>query len=109
MHLRIRHKLSMLVNFPRQVLIELAAIRAAQTRLEEGFEKWRLSASGRLDNFLKISFQNEDTSERLIVNIKQQIDDLEATLRDLKQKTLESEQTNGTVRDRPNSNQNQNP
>ena len=109
MNLRIRHKLSMLINFPRQVLIELAAIREAQARLEEGIEKWRMSASGRLDNFLKLSLQNEDMSDRLIVNIKRQIDDLEATLQDLKQKSSESEQTKDRVRDKPNSNQNQNP
>jgi hypothetical protein len=89
---RIWHRLSKLLNFPRLVLIELEGIRQAQARLEEaqarleeGIEKWRSSASGRLDNFFRISLQNEDASGGLIANIKRQMDDLEANLQELKE------------------------
>jgi len=92
MPLRIWHKLSKLLDFPRLVLIELEGIRRAQARLEEGIEKWRSSASGRLDNFFRISLQNEDASGGLIANIKRQIDDLEASLQELKEN--ESKQAN---------------
>ena len=112
MPLRIWHKLSKLLDFPRLVLIELEGIRRAQARLEEaearleeaqarleeaqarleeaqarleeGIEKWTLSASGRLDNFFRISLQNENASGALIANMKRQIDDLEASLQELK-------------------------
>ena len=109
MPLRISHKLSRLIQFPRLVLMELGAIREAQTRLEEaqtrleqGIENWRLSASGRLENFFRMSLQTKDVSGDLIVSIKRQIDDLEATLQELKQQSLESEKMNDTVRNEPN-------
>jgi outer membrane protein TolC len=130
MPLRISHKLSRIIQFPRLVLIELGAIRQAQTRLEEaqtrleeaqtqmqeaqtrleeaqtrleqGIEKWTLSASGRLENFFRMSLQTKDVSGDLIVSIKRQIDDLEATLQELKQRSIESEQINDTVRSEPN-------
>src|SRR6266478_71644 len=98
MPLRISHKLSRLIQFPRLVLMELGAIREAQTRLEQGIENWRLSASGRLENFFRMSLQTKDVSGDLIVSIKRQIDDLEATLQELKQQSLESEKMNDTVR-----------
>jgi hypothetical protein len=88
MPLRISHKLSRLIYFPRFVLMELAALRQAQTRLEEA----QARASGQLDNFFRMSLQNQDARGDLIVSIKRQIDDLEAVLQELKQKSLESKQ-----------------
>jgi exonuclease VII small subunit len=106
MPLRIWHKLSKLLDFRRLVLIELEGIRRAQARLEEaqarleeGIEKWTLSASGRLDNFFRISLQNEDASGALIANMKRQIDDLEASLQELKKNDL-SKQTSNTNLDK---------
>jgi hypothetical protein len=82
----------MLVNFPRQVLMELAAIREAQARLEETLEKWRLSTSGRLENFVRLSLQNQDASADLIVAIKRKLEDhaisVDATLQEFREKCL---------------------
>ena len=93
MNLRIRHKLSMLVNFPRQVLLELAAIREAQRRLEETLEKWRLSTSGRLENFVRLSLQNQDASADLIVAVKRKLEDhatsVDGMLQEFRKKYLE--------------------
>jgi hypothetical protein len=78
MPLRISHKLSTLVDFPRLVLRELAAIRQAQ------------------DNFFRLSLQNQDAQSNLITTIKRQIEDhtskIEATLHELKQNSLEPNQ-----------------
>ena len=85
----------MLVNFPRQVLIELAAIREAQARLEETLEKWRLSTSGRLENFVKLSLQNQDTSADSIAAIKRKLEDhttsVEAVLQEFREKYLDDD------------------
>jgi len=83
----------MLVNFPRHVLIELAAIRQGQARLEETIEKWRLSTSGRLENFVRLSLQNQDASTDLIVAIKQKLEDhatsVDAMLQEFREKYLD--------------------
>jgi len=127
MPLRIWQKLSKLLDFPRLVLIELEGIRrtqarleeaqarleeaqarlkeaqtrleAAQARLEEKIEKWTLSAVGRLDNFFRISLQNEEASGGLVANMKRQIDHLEASLQELRENNL-SKQTNNTNLDK---------
>src|SRR5262245_37220922 len=78
MPLRIWHKVLRLVNFPRDVLMELAAIRQAQVRLE-----------GRLDNFVRMLLQNQDASGDLIISIKRKIEDhagqVEAALQEFKE------------------------